>query len=119
MPANNQYSDSAFSEVYEIVRTVEIVLASGRTFRLEVVKTEKGLSVPPYHVVAYERLTLYRAGDGSITSDSMVPRTVRFHVWMRDLELPSYTFHRDTPEGALSVALNLLSERRNNQNCPW
>lgn len=112
------YSDSAISEAYEIVRTVEVHLASKRTFRLEVVKTEKGANVEPYNVMAYERMTLYRVPDGSITSTS-IPKAVAFQAWVWDINLPTYSFHRDTPDAALSNALSLLVERRNNQNTPW
>jgi len=115
----SDYRDVAIIEAYEIERTVEVLLASKRTFRLEIVRTDKGANVEPYHVMAYERQTLYRAPDGTITSDSMIPKTVPFHVWVRDLGLPTYSYNRDTPEGALSVALALLVERRNNENTPW
>ena len=37
-----KYSDEAITHVNEIVRTVEFELASNRTFRLEVLKVEKG-----------------------------------------------------------------------------
>jgi hypothetical protein len=112
------YSDSAISEANEIVRTVEVHLTSKRTFRLEVVKTEKGAIVEPYNVMAYERMTLYRAPNGSITSNS-IPKAAAFQVWVWDINLPTYSFHRGTPDAALSNALSLLVERRNNQNTPW
>jgi len=115
----SDYSDSTIIEAYEIERTVEVLLASKHTFRLEIMRTEKGANVEPYHVMAYERQTLYRAPDGTITSDSMIPKTVPFHVWVRDLGLPTYTYNRDTPEAALSNALSLLVEQRNNPNTPW
>jgi hypothetical protein len=69
--------------------------------------------------MAYERMDVFRAPDGTITSDSMVPKAVPFHVWVRDLNLETYTYHRRTPEEALSVALELVTEYRNNNNVPW
>jgi hypothetical protein len=113
----SDYSDPAIIEAYEIERTVEIFLAK-RTFRLEVVRTVKGANVEPYHVMAYERMTLYRAPNGSISSDGR-EKAVPFQAWVQDLHLPTYTYHRDSPEAALSVALALLVERRNNENTPW
>lgn len=113
------YGNDAISEAYEIVGTVEILLESKRHFRLEIRKTVKGANVEPFHVMAYERMTLYRAPDEAITSDSMVPKTVPFHVWVRDLNLQTYREHRGTPEAALSAALELLTQYRNNNNVPW
>ena len=112
----SDYSNSAISEAYEIVRTVEIILASKRTFRLEVVKTEKGTIAEPYHVHVYERQTLYRAPNGSVSSNS-VPKGDSFHVWIQDLYIPTY--QRSKPDSALSVALNSVVEQRNNENTPW
>jgi hypothetical protein len=114
----SDFSDPAIIEAYEIARTVEILLESKRHFRLEVVRTRKGANVEPYHVTAYERMNLYRAPDGSVSSKCM-EKAVEFHVWIQDLHLPSYTYHREKAEEALSVALALLVERRNNENTPW
>ena len=113
------YGDAAITEAYEIERTVEIHLESKRTFRLEVRRLVKGANVEPYSVVAYERMKLYRMPDGAISPDSMIPNAVPFHVWVRDLNLQTYNYYRSTPEDALSVALELLVEHRNNQNKPW
>jgi hypothetical protein len=62
------YKDEAISYVYEIVKTVEFVLASNRTFRLEVVKVEKGTADVHFGVHYYEQQTLYKAPDGTITA---------------------------------------------------
>ncbi len=113
------YSDAAITEAYEIERTVEIRLQSKRTFRLEIRRMVKGANVEPYSVMALERMTLYRTPEGTIRPDSTMPNTVPFHVWVRDLNLQTYSYYRSTPEDALSVALELLVENRNNQNKPW
>jgi hypothetical protein len=113
------YSDAAITETYEIERTVEIRLQSRRTFRLEVRRMVKGADVEPYSVMAYERMTLYRTPDGAITPDAAMPNAVPFHVWVRDLNLQTYSHHQSTPEDALSVALELLVEHRNSQDEPW
>ena len=114
----SHFSDPAIVEAYAVERTVEVLLASKRTFRLEVVRTEKGANVEQYHVVAYERQTLYRAPEGSVSSKSM-EKGVEVHLWIQDLHLRTYTYRRKTAEEALSVALALLVEQRNNENTPW
>ena len=113
------YGDTAITEAYEIERTIEIRLQSKRTFRLEVRRMVKGANVEPYSVVAYERMKLYRATDGTISPDSTLPNAIPFHVWVRDLNLQTYSYYRSTPEDALSVALELLVAHRNDQNTPW
>ena len=113
------YSDEAIAEAYEIERTVEIRLQSERTFRLEIRRMLKGANVDPYSAVAYERMALYRTPDGMISPDSMIPNAVKFHVWVRDLNPQTYSYYRSTPEDALSVALELLAEQRNNPNTSW
>lgn len=113
------YSDAAITEAYEIERTVEVRLHSKRTFRLEVRRMVKGADVEPYSVTAFERMMLYRTPDGTISPDSTTPDAVPFHVWVRDLNLQTYTHRLSTPEDALSGALELLVEHRNNQDKPW
>jgi L-asparaginase II len=111
-------SDEAVAEAYEIVRTVQVHLRSKRTFLLEVRRMLKGANVEPFHVMAYERMTLYRNSNGTITSKSG-SGGVSFHVWIDDLNLATFTDHRSTPEAALSVALARLSQHRDNENTPW
>ena len=107
------YEDDAISYVYEIVKTVEFHLASDRTFRLEVVKVEKGTSAPHFAVRYYERDTLYKTAGGTISSEPGAS-TIRFDVWVPDVNLP--WVNQGTAEAALSQALGWLAERRNNQN---
>jgi hypothetical protein len=49
-----KYSDEAITHINEIVRTVEFELASQRTFRLEVLKVEKGTAHVHFAVHYYE-----------------------------------------------------------------
>jgi hypothetical protein len=112
----DDYSDSAISYAYEIDRTVEVHLASDRIFRLEVVKAEKGCSTVHYCVWYYERETLYKAPNGSISTEP-IPSATQFHVWVPDINLSAV--NQDSPEAALAQALRWLAERRNNQNKSW
>jgi hypothetical protein len=82
--------------------------ASNRTFRLEVVKVEKGTADVHFDVHYYERQTLYKAPDGTITAKDLagVPQfTFGFQMVCRGLRLQQ--------------ALDWLAERRNNQNTDW
>jgi hypothetical protein len=98
-PTDMDYSDPALLYVYEIVKTVEVVLASDRTFRLEVVKVAKGTANVYFDVRYYERQTLYNAADGTITATRLSGvNTSRFYVWEVD-DLPGV--NRPTPESAL------------------
>jgi hypothetical protein len=110
-------NDDAVEEAYMIVGTVEVLL-NGRTFKLEVRRTVKGAKVDSYHVVTYERMTMHRKPDGSVTSEGK-GNSVEFHVWVRDLNLPTWSFYRDSANGAIANAMSLLKERRNNKNTPW
>lgn len=109
------YEDKALIEVHEIINTVEVVLASKRTFRLEVVRVAKGTADVHFTVLAYEEQELYKTSNGAITSEP-VPGSIKFYVWVPDLNQP----HVDGSEdGALQQALDWLAERRNNQNTSW
>jgi hypothetical protein len=97
--------------VYEIEKTVEIHLQSGRVFRLEVVHVVKGTAPPDhYNVRYYERQTRYIAPNGNISADR-VPHSTEFYIWVPD-SLP--WINRPNVESALSQALGYLAERRNN-----
>jgi hypothetical protein len=109
------YSDNAISYVYEIVKTVEFVLASNRTFRLEVVKAAKGTATVHFDVHYYERQTLYKGADGTISTKSTTGAS-EFYVWVPD-DLP--WVNQESPDAALQQALDWLAERRNNQNISW
>jgi len=109
------YSNEAISYVYEIVKTVEVALACNRTFRLEVVKVEKGANID-FDVHYYERQTLYKAPDGTITANP-ITSAPDFYVWVPDDDLPSV--NQKSSETALQQALNWLAERRNNENIGW
>ena len=112
------YRNAAVIEAYEIVQTVQILLASGRTFRLEVVKNMTGTRIGEHHVDTYERQSLFKGPKGEISSTRM-QSGIEFYVWVRDIDLPTNTYYRSTPEAAISMALALLTERRNNQNSQW
>jgi hypothetical protein len=82
------YNDAAISYVYEIVKTIEFVLASDRTFRIEVVKVAKGTANVHFDVRYYECQTLYKAADGTITATPLSGvGTSSFYVWEPD-DLP-------------------------------
>jgi hypothetical protein len=111
-----KYSDEAITHVNEIVRTVEFELASNRTFRLEVLKVEKGTAHVHFAVHYYERQRLFKASDGTITSES-IAGAPQFDVWVPDVSLPWVNQH--SADAALQQALDWLAERRNNQNIDW
>jgi hypothetical protein len=108
----DNYSDPTIIEAWEIERTVEIHLASNRIFRLEILRAENGIKKPHYSVRYYERHTLYKAPDGTISTES-----IQFNVWVRDDNMPGVNM--PSAEAALSQALEFLVERRNNQNIFW
>jgi hypothetical protein len=110
------YSDEAITHVEEIVKAVEFELASNRTFRLEVVKGEKGTANVQFGIHYYERQTLYKASDGTIRAEPIMSARY-FYVWVPDVALPGVAQH--SPEAALQQALDWLAERRNNQNIDW
>ncbi|MGD0669241.1 MAG: hypothetical protein ABSB23_16910 [Bryobacteraceae bacterium] len=110
------YNNSAIAEAIEIVKTVEVVLASNRSFRLEAVRRLKGTAEPQYDVSCYERRTLCKAPSETISADSAGSVT-QFAVWTRVIEMPRV--NPDSVEAALSQALNWLVTYRNNQNTPW
>ena len=110
------YSDEALSYVYEVVRTVEFVLASDRVFRLEVVHCVKGTAHAHYAVNYYEQKSLYKAQDGTISPRSTQMAT-EFYVWVPDRNLP--WVNQPSAEAALSQALAWLCERRNNRHSDW
>jgi len=111
------YSNEAISYVYEIVKTVEVALACNRTFRLEVVKVEKGANID-FDVHYYERQTLYKAPNGTITANPITSSAPDFYAWVPDNDLPSVN-PQSSSEAALQQALNWLAERRNNENIEW
>jgi len=102
------YSDEAITHVSEIVRTVEFELASGRTFRLDILKVEKGTAHVHFDVDYYERQTLYKASDGTITSES-IAGAPQFYVWVPDVSLPWVS--QPSADAALEQALRWLAER--------
>ena len=97
--------------------TVEIELASNRTFRLEVVRVVKG-SANGYDVHYYERETLYKTPKGTITSEPIAD-ALQFYAWVPDLDLPNVDSTSPSPDAALQQALKWLADRCNNQNISW
>ena len=110
------YNNPAITEALEIVKTVEFVLESNRSFRLEVVHRMKGTVEPHYDVSCYERKTLYKAPNGTISAESL-PLAPRLDVWVRVIDLPRV--NPNSADAALSQALNWLVTCRNNQNTSW
>lgn len=117
MPSTQiNFDDEAISYAYEIEKTVEVHLTSNRTFRLEVVHCVKGTAQAHYDVRYYERQSLHKGPDGSISIRS-VPNSVEFYVWVVDRDLP--WINQPTRDAALNQALSWLTERRNNSNLNW
>jgi len=108
------YSNPAFDYAYEIDKTVEICLADGRTYRLEIVHRLKGYAKQDYEVRYYERRALYETSDGSIVSTPKAPLAMRIDVWVRDMNLPSVDM--SSAEAAHSWALKWIAERYGVQN---
>ena len=107
------YTDPGIIEVHEIVKRVEFILASGRTFLIQVEHSLKGTAHSHYGVRYFERHMLYRRQDGTVTAEG-VAAAPDFDIWVADRNLPWIS--QDSADAALSQALGFLVERRNNEN---
>jgi hypothetical protein len=111
------YGDPAITEVYEVVKTIEVHLASNRVFRLEALLIADNPDAPEYSVRYYERQTLYKAKNapGGVSTQQS-PEASEVHVWVPD-QLP--WVRNRTADGALQQALGFVTDRRDNQNRHW
>jgi len=103
------YSSAAFDYAYEVDRTVELCLADGSTFRLEVVHRVKGYSGLDYEVRYFKQRKLYETPDGNAFGTQETPLGPSLDLWERDMSLPSA--EAQSAELALSSALRWLAER--------
>jgi hypothetical protein len=107
------YTDPDIIEVHEIVKSVEFILASGRTFLIEVAHSLKGTAHSHYGVRYFERHRLYRRQDGTVTAEE-VEAAPHFDIWVRDGSLP--WVKQGSADAALLQALEFLVKGRNNEN---
>jgi hypothetical protein len=107
------YDNPAFDYAFEIEKTVEVSLADGFTYRLEVVHRMKGYAEKNYEVHYYTKRTL-SATAGDQRSKGAETQT-EMDVWVRDMSLPSVD-GMESAELALESALYWLTDRYNHRN---
>ena len=103
------YRNAAFVYAYEIEKTVEVYLADGRTYRLEVARRVKGDAQQDYEVRYYRRRAFEEATSGSRPDSQEASRAAPLEVWDRDMDLPSVEMQ--SAEAALKWALHWLVDR--------
>ena len=109
------FANDAITEAWEIVKTVDVHLDDNGVYRIEIVKRISRGPLVNFDARTYERKSLFRNSDGSISSESKL-KGVEFYVWVPDYLL---WINRDSADAAMSYILGELVQRRNNQNSVW
>jgi hypothetical protein len=109
------YNNPAFDYAYEIEKTVEVSLADGLTYRLEIVHRIKGYARKDYEVRYYTQHSV--SGTATDIRSQVAAPSTGVDVWVRDMSLPSVD-GMESAELALESALYWLADRYEHRNNP-